>query len=101
MVMRRTNKRTDKRPASEPALALSEMSAHPQELASAARHETPWSELPDDSFADEADEGEDEATEEAAVAPTEAEGEDAHAADDALGLYLRQMGAIPLLSRDQ
>src|SRR4051794_15030804 len=27
------------------------------------------------------------------------EGEDAHAPDDALGLYLRQMGAIPLLSR--
>jgi len=29
------------------------------------------------------------------------EDEDAHAPDDALGLYLRQMGAIPLLSRDQ
>src|SRR5262249_14535984 len=26
---------------------------------------------------------------------------DSHAPDDALGLYLRQMGAIPLLSRDQ
>jgi len=35
-------------------------------------------------------------------APPVAEGEeDAHAADDALGLYLRQMGAIPLLSREQ
>jgi RNA polymerase primary sigma factor len=31
---------------------------------------------------------------------TAAEG-DSQAADDALGLYLRQMGAIPLLSRDQ
>src|SRR6266496_3400964 len=30
-----------------------------------------------------------------------AEGEDSHGADDALGLYLRQMGAIPLLSRDE
>jgi RNA polymerase primary sigma factor len=29
------------------------------------------------------------------------EDEDAHAPDDALGLYLRQMGAIPLLNRDQ
>jgi len=29
------------------------------------------------------------------------EDEDSHAPDDALGLYLRQMGAIPLLSRDQ
>jgi RNA polymerase primary sigma factor len=31
----------------------------------------------------------------------EAATEDPHAPDDALGLYLRQMGAIPLLSRDQ
>jgi RNA polymerase primary sigma factor len=30
-----------------------------------------------------------------------AESEDAHAPDDALGLYLRQMGAIPLLNREQ
>jgi RNA polymerase primary sigma factor len=30
-----------------------------------------------------------------------AEGEDNHGPDDALGLYLRQMGAIPLLSREQ
>jgi RNA polymerase primary sigma factor len=29
------------------------------------------------------------------------EGEEGGAADDALGLYLRQMGSIPLLSRDQ
>jgi RNA polymerase primary sigma factor len=34
-------------------------------------------------------------------APAEGEGEDPHAPDDALGLYLRQMGAIPLLTRDQ
>ena len=31
----------------------------------------------------------------------EGEAEDAHAPDDALGLYLRQMGAIPLLNREQ
>jgi len=31
----------------------------------------------------------------------EDEDEDAHAPDDALGLYLRQMGAIPLLNREQ
>ena len=39
------------------------------------------------------------------VAPARAEPaqetEDSHAADDALGLYLRQMGAIPLLTRQQ
>ncbi len=35
-------------------------------------------------------------------APTTAEGhEEENAPDDALGLYLRQMGAIPLLSREQ
>jgi RNA polymerase primary sigma factor len=39
--------------------------------------------------------------EEAPPAPVEAEGEEGHGADDALGLYLRQMGAIPLLNREQ
>src|SRR5207245_39398 len=38
--------------------------------------------------------------EEEAAAPAE-NGEDSHGADDALGLYLRQMGAIPLLNREQ
>jgi RNA polymerase primary sigma factor len=33
--------------------------------------------------------------------PHQAEAEDSHAPDDALGLYLRQMGAIPLLTRQQ
>jgi RNA polymerase primary sigma factor len=35
------------------------------------------------------------------AAPEAVEEEDSHAADDALGLYLRQMGAIPLLDRKQ
>jgi len=101
MVMRRTNKRADKSPAAEPALARTELSAPPHEPENVARRETPWSDLPEDSFADDADDADEEAAEEA-VAPAEAaEGEDAHAPDDALGLYLRQMGAIPLLSRDQ
>ena len=40
--------------------------------------------------------------EDAHPAPAEAvEEEDTHAPDDALGLYLRQMGAIPLLDRKQ
>jgi RNA polymerase primary sigma factor len=38
--------------------------------------------------------------EDAPAAP-EGEGDDPHAPDDALGLYLRQMGAIPLLSRKE
>jgi len=38
---------------------------------------------------------------EEAVLAAEGEGEDSHSPDDALGLYLRQMGAIPLLNREQ
>jgi RNA polymerase primary sigma factor len=34
-------------------------------------------------------------------APAAAEGPEGHSPDDALGLYLRQMGAIPLLNREQ
>ena len=37
----------------------------------------------------------------AAVLSEAAEGEVSHSPDDALGLYLRQMGAIPLLTREQ
>jgi len=35
------------------------------------------------------------------IAPESNEGEEGTGADDALGLYLRQMGAIPLLNRQQ
>jgi RNA polymerase primary sigma factor len=56
-------------------------------------HRAPgWDEEPP---ADQEADGLDEA---AAVAEVE---EDPHAPDDALGLYLRQMGAIPLLTREQ
>jgi RNA polymerase primary sigma factor len=66
------------------------------------RHETAWSELPEDSLAaEETDDADDPEEGEDTTPPADAEGEDAHAPDDALGLYLRQMGAIPLLSRDQ
>jgi RNA polymerase primary sigma factor len=41
------------------------------------------------------------ALDEPAQPAEEWEGEDAHAPDDALGLYLRQMGSIPLLNREQ
>jgi RNA polymerase primary sigma factor len=103
MVMRKTPKRADKRAASEAAPSLPEPFAAPRPTAAAPHRETPWSELPDDGFtADESDDADETATEEATAAPAEAlEAEDSHAPDDALGLYLRQMGAIPLLSRDQ
>ena len=54
----------------------------------------------DDLFADD-DEAEDLAPGEEAAPAAESEAEDPHAPDDALGLYLRQMGAIPLLNREQ
>jgi RNA polymerase primary sigma factor len=40
-------------------------------------------------------------SEEAHSSPQETHSEDSTGADDALGLYLRQMGAIPLLTREQ
>jgi RNA polymerase primary sigma factor len=55
-------------------------------------HGPSWNEAGDDA----PDEDDSSANETAA-----AEADDPHAPDDALGLYLRQMGAIPLLSRDQ
>ncbi|HEY7313283.1 MAG TPA: sigma-70 family RNA polymerase sigma factor [Gemmataceae bacterium] len=98
--MRRTTKRAGKGTASDSALPLPQTHTPSRPEEDTARRETAWSEMPDDTFAEEDDDAEDAASEEPA-APTEAEGEDAHAPDDALGLYLRQMGAIPLLSRDQ
>ncbi|HEY1377130.1 MAG TPA: sigma-70 family RNA polymerase sigma factor [Gemmataceae bacterium] len=63
-------------------------------VAAETGHEPP---LVEDLDADDVD-AEDEERE-----PEEAAGEESHGggADDALGLYLRQMGAIPLLNREQ
>ena len=101
MVMRRTTKRTAKNAASEPALRVSDPFAPEAEVQQPVRRETPWSELPEDSFASEDTDDVEEAEAEEPAAAAELEEEDTHAPDDALGLYLRQMGAIPLLSRDQ
>jgi RNA polymerase primary sigma factor len=100
MVMKRTTKRAGKGAASDPTPNLPETRtpAPPEET---VRRETAWSDLPDDSFAAEEADDVDETAAEETAAPAELEGEDAHAPDDALGLYLRQMGAIPLLSREQ
>jgi RNA polymerase primary sigma factor len=79
--------------------ATSAPDLHEQPL---TNHEHPWEDAPIDSVV--RDELDDEEADEAAEAADHAEpgeGEDSHAADDALGLYLRQMGAIPLLNREQ
>jgi RNA polymerase primary sigma factor len=102
MAMRRTTKRTSKDTACKRTLAVPETIAPEAEVGPATRRETPWSELPDDSFAaEEDDEDAEETEEEDEASAAELDEEDTHAPDDALGLYLRQMGAIPLLSREQ
>jgi RNA polymerase primary sigma factor len=91
-------KRTTKKqlPAAVGADTLAEPVAGLGPAAEHAEHGHGWDEEPhahDAPHSDEADDDEDEVAEEAAG--------DENAPDDALGLYLRQMGAIPLLNRDQ
>ncbi len=64
------------------------------------RRELPWDDETDAETTRVAGGDEMSGLEEGASA-AEGEGDDVHAPDDALGLYLRQMGAIPLLSREQ
>jgi RNA polymerase primary sigma factor len=115
MATRRTTKRTDRRATPDPDLSADarEREDRPDEQAE---------ERADDSYeerdADDLDEADDLVEERGTrrggsgygmdgpdVAPlledTPADEDDPHAPDDALGLYLRQMGAIPLLNRDQ
>jgi RNA polymerase primary sigma factor len=61
-----------------------------------------WDEEADEvEEAHEADEDADDPETEPGSRPEEKESEEPNGPDDALGLYLRQMGAIPLLSRQQ
>jgi len=79
------------------------VAAVPEETEGRRRKSSSWDEdVADDLSPADREEAEtlrlDEATPHLAEG---AEDEDTHAPDDALGLYLRQMGAIPLLSREQ
>ncbi len=63
---------------------------------------TPWDDLaPRDADLPDDLPGGVDGTGDAAAVPLENQEGEATGADDALGLYLRQMGAIPLLTRDQ
>ena len=100
--MKRNTKRTGKSLTSDQVLAPGD--AFPHEMVAAEEHRArdlgdEGEHLGDHSDEEEAEEA--AAPEEAAAAPAEGEPEDSHSPDDALGLYLRQMGAIPLLNRDQ
>jgi RNA polymerase primary sigma factor len=98
--MRRTTKRANKGAAREPILAPA--LAFPAEAAGKkTRTDLSWEEVTghEDFASTEAEPAEELA--ELEETATEAVEEEVSGPDDALGLYLRQMGAIPLLSRDQ
>jgi RNA polymerase primary sigma factor len=98
--MKRNLKMSGRRPPREKALADS--AEHEPELAiDGAGTTVGWEEPAADPFAEHESGEHDEAPDPDEAAPAAAEGEDGHGADDALGLYLRQMGAIPLLTREQ
>jgi RNA polymerase primary sigma factor len=91
--MGRTTKRTKGLSSGQVAgAALNDEAFAAPEPAEETHRAIGWDEEPP---VDQEAEGSDET---AVVAEAE---EDPHAPDDALGLYLRQMGAIPLLTRDQ
>jgi RNA polymerase primary sigma factor len=98
--MKRTTKKQQKALTRQPNLDLEQTAAVPETAPEERGRQTAGDEdlleADEDLSADEDSEDADEAELEA-----EAVGEDESAPDDALGLYLRQMGAIPLLTRDQ
>jgi RNA polymerase primary sigma factor len=72
----------------------------PQALGQPPRRDLPWQEPVAAEYVSEVDPDEPEEVPSLEEAAAEVE-DDSHAPDDALGLYLRQMGAIPLLNREQ
>jgi RNA polymerase primary sigma factor len=96
--MRRTSKKTGKADMHDiPSEPLEPLVAETSEaVEDRPRRELGWEEDEDFAAVDPEDVEEVAQTEEAVD-----EGDDPHAPDDALGLYLRQMGAIPLLDRNQ
>src|SRR5215831_15397630 len=104
--MRRTTKRTGQKTTPDElntAVPGQAAGAAPEVAELSRHHNGLWDDPVANYHESDAEEGEDEAdAEEAAAAPADAgEGEDSYAPDDAFGLYLRQMGAIPLLNRQQ
>ncbi|MBI1918047.1 MAG: sigma-70 family RNA polymerase sigma factor [Planctomycetes bacterium] len=97
--MKRTTKKPHKTLAREPDLVpedkprVSQPADQPSAVSSRLHEEEPAAESPalDEDLDEDVDELEAE----------EPPADDENAPDDALGLYLRQMGAIPLLTRDQ
>src|SRR5215831_19052475 len=103
--MRRTTKRTGQKTTPDElntAVPGQAAGAAPEVAELSRHHNGLWEDPAANYHESDAEEVEEESDAEEAAAPADAgEGEDSHAPDDALGLYLRQMGAIPLLNRQQ
>jgi RNA polymerase primary sigma factor len=105
--MRRTNNRAGKALTPDKPLKTAGFAPEAEQPAAPVKRNLPWEgdePLATPEALDELEDAEDlPALEEEALPPPAeaAEEEDSHAPDDALGLYLRQMGAIPLLDRKQ
>jgi RNA polymerase primary sigma factor len=106
--MKRTNNRAGKALApSKPLKTARGFTPEAEQPAAPVKRNLPWDgdePIVTPELIDELEDAEElPALEEEVIAPpAEAvEEEDSHAPDDALGLYLRQMGAIPLLDRKQ
>ncbi|HXG09000.1 MAG TPA: sigma-70 family RNA polymerase sigma factor [Gemmataceae bacterium] len=100
--MRRTTKMAGRQIRQDKPTSRDELQPNPDLLAARVPLESAWHEAPSPEFEAEAEPDEDlHGLEEPSGTAAEATEGENQGADDALGLYLRQMGAIPLLSREQ
>jgi RNA polymerase primary sigma factor len=98
---RNTSKRTVKTNAAAPAAPAPGPLPDNLGAAEGRRRDFRWEEETTEIPPEEREEAEGLPSLEEGATHAEGEEDDPHAPDDALGLYLRQMGAIPLLTREQ
>ncbi len=101
MATRRTSKRIDRTPPPEATLHVDEHDIEVEEARAGDPEQEHDEAETDEETVEERSEHPSPGLEEMPPGEVDEESEDAHAPDDALGLYLRQMGAIPLLNREQ
>jgi RNA polymerase primary sigma factor len=105
--MRRTNRAGRNLAHNKPPKTAPRFARQAEQRTAPAKRDLPWEAeeptTPAELIDEELEEAEELHEEDAALPASSeaAEEEDTHAPDDALGLYLRQMGAIPLLDRKQ
>jgi RNA polymerase primary sigma factor len=101
MIMKRTTKRNEHARAAEPAVGLDEHDVELEERRVRDPEQEAEESETDEEAVDDSGEALSSGLDDMPAAEADEEADDAHAPDDALGLYLRQMGAIPLLNREQ